>query len=169
MTATRQLAARDGSTRPSHIISARALRFGALIIAIGASQVVGQESLTSFAEGASVRALTFRQGDQGAFRAARESFTPEAWAAFVKDMRAWLDENGVPAFGSTFVSAGTARIVATESGIAHVRVPGTLTQTQNKSSTTYRRFAVDVWISGDPLRIQKLTQTTCVGASTACQ
>ena len=147
----------------------RTLRLVAFVLTIGASLLVGQESITTFAERASTQALTFPQGDRAAFTAVRESFTPEAWAAFLKDMRAWLDDNGAPAFGSTFVSAGAARIVGEENGVAHVRVPGALTQTQNQSKTTYRRFAVDVWVSGDPLRIQKLTQTTCVGASTACQ
>jgi len=146
-----------------------ALRLLAFVLAIGASQVTGQPSITSFAERESVRALTFRQGDRAALTAVRESFTPEAWTAFLKTLQGWLDENGAPAFGSSFVPAGTARIVAEERGVVHVRVPGTLTQTQNQSRTTYRHFAVDVWAGGEPLRIQKLTQTTCLGGSTACQ
>ena len=56
-----------------------------------------------------------------------------------------------------------------EAGAVHVRIPGTLTHAQHHSKTTYRPFAVDVWAAGDPLRIQKFTQTTCLGASTACQ
>jgi hypothetical protein len=145
------------------------LRLVAFALAIATFQPADQTSITSFAERASVRALTFQQGDRRAFMEARASFTPEAWTAFLKDMRGWLDESGAPTFGSSFVPAGGARIVATENGVVHVRVPGTLTQTQNQSRTTYRRFAVDVWAAGDPPKIQKLTQTTCVGASTACQ
>jgi hypothetical protein len=166
--AARAPAAAAGSAESTDM-NMSALRLVAFILAIGPSQAADPKSMTSFAEHASERALTFQQGDRRGFIAARDSFTPEAWTAFLKDMRGWLDENGTPTFGSSFVSAGTARIVAEENGVVHVRVPGTLTQTQNQSRTTYRRFAVDVWAAGDPLKIQKLTQTTCVGASTACQ
>jgi len=141
----------------------------AFAIAIGAAQVADRQSIISFAERESVRALTFKQGDRDAFTSVRESFTPEAWTAFVKHMQGWLDANGAPVFASTFVSAGKARIVAEEAGAVHVRIPGTLTHAQHHSKTTYRPFAVDVWAAGDPLRIQKFTQTTCLGASTACQ
>ena len=76
-----------------------------LFLAIGASQVAGQKSVTSFAERAAVRLLTFRQADQGAFTAGRESFTPEAWTVFQQETRGWVDEHGAPTFGSSFVSA----------------------------------------------------------------
>jgi len=148
----------------------RALRLIAFVAAIGAPQVVGaQDSITSFAERTSVRALTFDHGDRGAFTAVRALFTPEAWTAFLEHLRGWLDENGAPLFDSSFVSSGAVRVVDEDTGVVHVRVPGTLTQTQKGSRTIYRRFAVDVWVGSDPLRIHTLTQTTCLGASTACE
>jgi hypothetical protein len=138
-------------------MDACALRVIAFALAIGPSQVAGAPSITSFAERESVRALTFKQGDRDAFTAVRESFTAEAWTAFLNHMRGWLGETGAPALASSFASAGTTRIVDENGGVVHVRVPGTLTHTQNTSRTTYRRFAVDVRVGGDPLRIQKFT------------
>jgi hypothetical protein len=128
---------------------------------------VEEGSALSFARSAAINALTFRQGDRAGFVRAHATFTDDAWTQFVKDMQGWLDHDGAPTFSSTFVPSSEARVVDEQNDITHVRVPGTLTQSQNQSRTTYRA-AVDVWAAGRPLRVQRLTQTTCVGASKAC-
>jgi hypothetical protein len=125
-------------------------------------------SAVSFARAASVRALNFRQGDRDGFAGARAAFTETAWEQFIKGMAAFLDPNGVPTFSSSFVPSTDGRVVDEQDGVIHVRIPGTLTQTQNQSRTTYRRFAVDVWAGGRPISVQRMTQTTCVGASQSC-
>lgn len=129
--------------------------------------LVDEGSALSFARSEAIRALTFRQGDGAGFVRSRATFTDEAWAQFVQNMQGYLDHDGAPTFSSTFVPSGDARVVDEQNGIAHMRVPGTLTQTHNQSRTTYRA-AVDVWVAGRPLRVQRMTQTTCVGASKAC-
>src|SRR5436190_22526664 len=72
---------------------------------------VGDASVLSFARTASVRVLTFRQGDREGFAGARAVFTNAAWAQFVKDMEGWLDRNGAPTFTSSFVPSGDGRVV----------------------------------------------------------
>jgi len=128
---------------------------------------VEEESALSFARSVAISALTFRQGDRDGFVRSRATFTDEAWTEFAKDMQGWLDHDGAPTFSSTFVQSSEARVVDEQNGLTHVRVPGRLTQSQNQSKTTYRA-AVDVWAAGRPLRVHKLTQTTCAGASKAC-
>jgi hypothetical protein len=83
-------------------------------------------------------------------------------------MTGFLDASGAPTFTSTFVPSGEGRIVGEDKGLTHVRVPGTWTQTSKISKVTYQ-IAVDVWGSGTPFKIQRLNETTCLGASTACQ
>jgi hypothetical protein len=128
---------------------------------------VEEGAALSFARSVAINALTFRQGDRAGFVRARATFTDDAWTQFVKDMEGWLDHDGAPTFSSTFVPSSEGRVVDRQNDITHVRVPGTLTQSQNQSRTTYRA-AVDVWAAGRPLRVQRLTQTTCGGASKAC-
>jgi hypothetical protein len=125
-------------------------------------------SAVSFARAAALRALNFRQGDRDGFAGARAAFTETAWEQFIKGMAAFLDPNGVPTFSSSFVPSTDGRVVDEQNGVVHVRIPGTLTQTQNQSRTAYRRFAVDVWAGGRPISVQRMTQTTCVGASQSC-
>lgn len=128
-----------------------------------------QAATIAFAQKAALRALNFRQGDQQSLTAARADFTPDAWKDYMKHMEGFLDPKGAPAFSSSFVPSGKTRVVGEENGLIHVRIPGTLTQTQGKSATTYRRFAVDVMVGGKPMKITHLEQTTCSAASTACQ
>ncbi len=127
-----------------------------------------QAAIIAFAQKAAVRALNFRQGDIGSLTRARADFTPEEWKEFMKHMEGWLDQKGAPTFSSSFEPSRDAVVVGLENGIVHLRIPGTLKQTQNLSSTTYRA-AIDVHAGGNPTKIQHLEQITCVGASTACQ
>ena len=93
----------------------------------------------------------------------------DGWQKFLKTLEGWLDPSGTPTFGSSFVPSGSGRIVDERNDVVHVRIPGSLTQTQDHANTTYRVAAADVWIGGSPLKAYRLTQTTCVGRSTACQ
>ena len=123
--------------------------------------------IIAFAQKAAMRAVNFNQGDIASLNHAGADFTPEAWKAFMKHFEGFLDKTGAPIFSSSFVPSKSATVLGQENGIVHLRIPGTLTQTQNQSRTTYRA-AVDAWVGGRPLSIQRLTQTTCVGASKAC-
>jgi hypothetical protein len=127
-----------------------------------------QAAIVAFAQKAAVRALDFRQGDIGSLTHACADFTPEGWKEFMKHMEGWLDQKGAPTFTSSFVPSRDAVVLGLENGVVHLRIPGTLKQTQNQSSTTYRA-AIDVRAGGKPTKIQHLEQITCVGASAACQ
>src|SRR5690349_7422145 len=121
----------------------------------------------AFAREASIRALTFRQGDQRAFAGIEALFTSDGWTEFVKTLQGFRDSNGAPTFSSTFAPAGEGRIVDERDGVVHVRIPGTLTQQNQASKTTYR-IAADVWAGMSPQLVHRLTQTTCLGGSKAC-
>jgi hypothetical protein len=127
-----------------------------------------QAAIVAFAQKAAVRALDFRQGDIGSLTRARVDFTTEGWRDFMKHMEGWLDQKGAPTFSSSFLPSRNSVVLSQENGIVHLRIPGTLKQTQSQSSTTYRA-AIDVQAGGKPIKIQHLEQMTCVGASTACQ
>ena len=134
-----------------------------------------QATIVAAAQKAVLRAVNFHQGDLAALNSARADFTAEGWKEFIKHMQGFLDEKGAPTFNSSFVPSKDAVVVGQENGVIHLRIPGTLKQTQNQSSTTYRAF-LDVYAfrdlpghAGKPIKIQRLEQVTCVGASTACQ
>jgi hypothetical protein len=121
-----------------------------------------------FGREVSMRVLTFRQGDRNAFKDVNTQFTSDAWALFLKDLTGWVAPNGAPTFSSEFAPNSDGHVVDEQHGIAHIRIPGMLTERQNESKTTYR-IAVDVWVGGTPLLVHRLTQTTCLGASKACE
>ena len=73
----------------------------------------------------------------------------------MKHMEGWLDQKGAPTFTSNFVPSRDAVVLGLENGVVHLRIPGTLKQTQNQSSTTYRA-AIDVRAGGKPTKIQHL-------------
>jgi hypothetical protein len=129
----------------------------------------GDEAALSFARGVAVQALTFAQGDPQSLVRVRPQFTDDGWQQFLKGLQGWLDSSGTPTFGSTFVPTGSGRIVDERNDVVHVRIPGSLTQVQQQSRTTYRVTAADVWVAGNPPKVERLTQTTCVGSPTACQ
>jgi hypothetical protein len=127
-----------------------------------------QATIVSFAQAAAVHALNFRQGDAGSMTHSQVDFTTEGWKDFMKHMEGFLDQKGAPTFSSSFVPSKDAVVVGEENGIVHLKILGTLKQTQNQSTTTYRA-AIEVRAGGKPPKIQLLEQTTCGGASTACQ
>jgi hypothetical protein len=127
-----------------------------------------QSAIVAFAQKAAVRAVNFHEGDAESLARARADFTPEGWKDFMKHMEGYLDPKGAPAFNSSFVPSGNARVLDEKDGIVHVRIPGTLKQSNKVSSTTYRA-ALDVRAGGNPIKIERLEQVTCAGASTACE
>jgi hypothetical protein len=135
---------------------------------VGAAQDSDALAL-SFARTVVAQALTFEQGDPRALARVRPLFTDDGWQKFLNTLEGWLDPNGAPTFGANFVPSSSGRIVDEEKEVFHVRIPGSLTQMQDHARTTYRVAAADVWVGGSPLKVHRLTQTTCVGGSTACQ
>ena len=127
-----------------------------------------QALMIAFAQKAAVRAVDCRQGDAESLTDAQSDFTPDGWKDFMKHMEGWLDAKGAPTFTATFSPSRNAVLVDQKDGIAQLRIPGTLKQTQNHSSTTYKA-ALEVYVSGTPMKIQRLEQIMCVGTSTKCQ
>jgi hypothetical protein len=128
----------------------------------------GQAATVAAAERVAIAAITFREGDTAGFGRARVDFTTDGWTDFLKRMQGFLDANGAPTFTSTFTASGRASFLGEHDGVVHFRVPGTLVQSNKVGRTTYRA-AIEVYAGGSPVRIERLEQITCVGASTACQ
>jgi len=133
-----------------------------------------QAAIVSFSEKAAIAALNFQQGDAIGFARAHDDFTSDGWKVFIKRMEGFLDRKGAPTFASSFVAAHGATVLDEKEGVLHLRIPGTLTQSSKLGRTTYRA-AIEVYVlrnrtaGGRPIKIQRLEQITCAGASTACQ
>jgi hypothetical protein len=127
-----------------------------------------RSEMIDFAKRSAVSAVNFKQGDSVGFNHARADFTIEGWNDFIHHNEGFLDQNGAPTFTSTFVATADARILSDANGLLHLRIPGTLTQSNNIGKTTYRA-ALDVTVSGTPAKIEKLDQVTCAGSSPACK
>jgi hypothetical protein len=142
----------------------------ALYIAALGYQLAAQNALAeapnSALEKTVVAALSFQQGDLASFNRAHDNFTPKGWDEFIKTMQGFLDSNGAPTFTSRFVPAGPAVITNQQNGTISAKIPGTLTQTHDKSKTTYR-MRVEVQTVGTPPKIDHLKQITCFGAAAA--
>jgi len=132
-------------------------------LAQGTSAPASDETV-ALVQNAAVRALNFEQGDVAGLNKARADFTPQGWKEFVKPMEGFLAPNGAPQFTSKFVPAGNAVITDRANGVIRLKIPGTLTQTQGKSSTAYR-LRIEVQASGVPPKIEHLEQITCDKAS----
>ena len=127
-----------------------------------------QAAVVAFAQKAATHALNFHEGDLQGLESARADFTPGAWNEFLKHMAGFLDPKGAPTFTSSFVPSADPVILGEENGLVHLRIPGTLKQTQGHSSTTYRA-ALDIQAGGKPVKLRHLEQITCPGQSTTCQ
>ena len=114
------------------------------------------QAALQLAQKAAVRALNFSQGDASSLRRARADFTSEGWNEFMKQMQGFMDEKGAPAFGSRFVPSGKAVVISEKNGVIHLKIPGTLTQTQGGSRTTYNHSAIEVTAGGTPIKIKHL-------------
>lgn len=121
---------------------------------------------------AAVAALNFPQGDAAAFNRARADFTADGWKDFLAHMEGFLDANGAPTFTCRFVVRRDARLLDEKDGVLHIRIPGSLTQSNKLGKTVYDRAAIEVHAVRDPsagrIKIQKLEQVTCLGASKSC-
>jgi len=53
-----------------------------------------QAAVVRYAEGASLRALNFVQGNIMSLVDAQDDFTPQGWSEFMKKLNGWLDEKG---------------------------------------------------------------------------
>jgi hypothetical protein len=131
-----------------------------------AAQNTPQDASSAVVEKTVVAALSFQQGDLASLNRAHDNFTSKGWDEFIKTMQGFLDPHGAPTFTSSFVPAGHAVITGEENGTISARVPGTLTQTHDKSTTTYR-LRVEVQTTGTPPKINHLEQITCSRASAA--
>ena len=133
-----------------------------------------QATIVGLAQKAAIAALNFQQGDAVGFARARDNFTPEGWKDFMKPMEGFLDQKGAPTFTSSFVAAHDATLLDEKEGVLHLRIPGTLTQSSKLARTTYKA-PLEVYLlpnrapDGRSVKIQRLDQMTCAGASTACQ
>ena len=127
-----------------------------------------QTAIVAFVQRAAVRAVNFSQGDAAGFTASRGDFTDDAWKDFINHMQGFLDEKGAPTFTSSFVASGPAKVLDEKNGNVRFRIPGTLTQSSKLGKTTYRA-ALEVSAGGKPVKIRKLEQIACAGASPACQ
>lgn len=133
-----------------------------------------QATIVGFSQKAAIAALNFQQGDAVGFGRAHDDFTSDGWKDFLKHMEGFLDENGAPTFTSSFAAARDAAVLDEKEGVLHLRIPGTLTQSNNLGRTTYRA-AIEVFVlrnrtvGGRLIKIQRLQQITCAGASKACQ
>jgi hypothetical protein len=128
-----------------------------------AAQVAAQStshSSTAVIEDTAVHALSFEKGDFVGFNKAKASFTPQGWEDFLKTMQGFLDDKGAPTFSSKFVPADHGLATKTPNGSSILKIPGTLTQTQGNSRTTYR-LRLDVKYVGTPPKIEHLDQVTC--------
>jgi len=131
-----------------------------------AAQNAPREASSSVIEKTVVAALSFQQGDLDSFKRAHDNFTSKGWDEFIKKMQGFLEPSGAPTFTSKFVPAGRAAITSPENGTISAKVPGTLTQTHDKSTTTYR-LRIEVQTIGTPPKINHLEQITCSRASAA--
>lgn len=142
----------------------------ALSIAAFACQLAAQnaprETSSSITAKTVVAALSFQQSNLASFKRAQENFTSKGWDEFIKTMQGFLEPDGAPTFTSSFAAAGPALIMSEEHGSISAKIPGTLTQTHDKSTTSYR-LRVEVQTIGTPPRIDHLKQITCLGAAAA--
>jgi hypothetical protein len=168
----RPVADKDAEEAPLGSCSAillLALVFGTgSLLAQAPSTVADQQGIINSVQTAAIQAVNFRQGDIDGFTRARANFTPDGWADYLKRMQGFLDANGAPTFTSSFVPSGNVTILGAANEIIHIRVPGTLVQSNNVAKTTYRA-ALEIQAGGNPVRIEQLKQITCFGESSACQ
>jgi len=133
------------------------------------------ENIGWFAQTGATRALNYTQGDGKSFVDARDLFTVEGWAEFIKHMESWLDEKGNPKSSSVFSSMGDAIVKNEANGATRVIIAGVLKQELRNAyggtSTSTYRIVADVLVGGSPSKILRLETRTCGSATTAasCQ
>jgi len=73
------------------------------------------------------------------------NFTSEGWKDFMKHMEGLLDQSGAPTFTSGFDNTQDAILLGEKDGVLHLRIPGSLTQSNKAGKTTYRRVAIEIY------------------------
>jgi hypothetical protein len=121
-----------------------------------------EDTVVAFAKKVVVQALDYQQGDRESLMDAKEDFTECGWSEFMKRMDGWLDNKGAALSSESFIPEGDTVVKSLDNGIVRLSIPGTLKQSQNKSSTTYR-VVVDVQLSGEPRKIEHLEIRTGAG------
>src|SRR5690349_627496 len=116
------------------------------VVQVLPSDAKEQAAVIDFAQKAVIRALDYSQGDRQSLMEAQDDFTADGWREFMKRMEGWLDSNGAPLSSSIFIPSGDAVIAGQENGLIHLRFPGALKQSENKSVATYR-VVVDVVVN----------------------
>lgn len=129
------------------------------------AQAKNQAAIVSV-EKAAVAAVNFKQGDAVSLKRAQAGFTSTGWNEYMKSLQGFLDAHNAPMFTSSFVPSG-APVVVSDAGEIHLKIPGTLTQSQGASRTTYAHSMLDVKASGTPAKIEHLETiyTANAGAS----
>ena len=112
-----------------------------------------------------VQALNFNAGDVGSFMDAEDDFTPDGWNKFMEYNESSLDTNGATTFNSRFEPTEDPVITSQNGGVVQLAIQGTLLHGSGFSSTSYQAV-IYVELSGSPLKISALKQTTCGGSST---
>lgn len=119
-----------------------------------------------------VAALNFREGDAAGFNRAHADFTSEGWKDFLTHMQGFLGAKGAPTFTSSFIVKHAAMLLDEKNGVLHVKIPGSLTQSNKLGRTVYDHAAIEVYAFRDQsagrIKIQKLEQITCRDASKSC-
>src|SRR3974390_2176316 len=87
----------------------------------------GQTADVAAAAKVATAVMNFPEGDAAALTRARSAFTVEGWQSFMKTMEGVRDDKGAPTLTATFV-AREPRVLGTQDGVVHLRIPGTLTQ-----------------------------------------
>lgn len=129
------------------------------------------DALVKSLEKAVVRALDYGQGDKVSLADARDDFTASGWSDFIDGLKGWLDEEGAPIYSSKFTPSGPAVDIRYVNGAVRLTLPGLLVQqarnTHGGVSTTSYRVEIDIEASVNPIKIKRLSQRTCGGASAA--
>lgn len=161
--------------RENLIVAVIAVLISFPALAQSAAQTTSEQAAAvDFGQKAAIAALNFQQGDAAGFNRARDNFTADGWKDFMKHMVGFLDQKGAPTYTSSFVAKRDATVLRESEGVLRIRIPGTLTQSNEIGRTTYRRAAIEVDLLRDPasdekpVKIQLLKSITCLGASTAC-
>ena len=125
-----------------------------------AVQASDRAAAVAFARDTAVKALVYTQGDRQTLMDAESDFTPDGWREFMRRMTVFVDAQGAPLGGSSFVPDGDVVVKRDDPDVMQCDVPGTLRQTQGRSSTTYQ-VTVRIELKKAPLRIERLTPTIC--------
>ena len=121
-----------------------------------------EDTVVAFAKKVVVQALDYEQGDRESLMDAKDDFTEGGWGEFMKRMDGWLDNKGAALSSESFTPEGDTGVKSLDNGTVRLSIPGTLKQSQNKSSTTYR-VVVDIQLSGEPRKIEHLEIRTGAG------